>query len=71
MADPQKPPLTIRYKNWQGDVGIRHIMPIEIWYGQTEFHQTDQWLLKALDLDKNAQRDFAINDIIEFIKEEV
>jgi hypothetical protein len=71
MTNQQKPPIIFRYKNWQGDVGIRHVMPIEIWYGHTEFHQTDQWLLKAMDVDKNAERNFAINDIIEFIKEEV
>jgi hypothetical protein len=40
-----------------------------MWYGHTEYHKEDQWLLKALDLDKNAERDFAVKDILRFIKE--
>jgi len=71
MVKQQKPPITFKYKNWHGEIAVRHVIPLEIWYGHTDYHATDQWLLKALDIDKNAQRDFAVNDIIEFIKEEV
>jgi hypothetical protein len=68
MQDDQvKPtPLKFNYKNWQGEVAIRNVMPIKIWYGHTEFYPTDRWLLKATDLDKNAERDFALESIIEF-----
>lgn len=61
-------PLKFKYKNWQGETTIRTVMPIKIWYGHTEFHKTDQWLLKATDLDKDAERDFAVNDILKFLK---
>jgi predicted DNA-binding transcriptional regulator YafY len=60
-------PLTFKYKNWQGETAIRHIIPIKFWYGRTEFHKKDQWLLKATDVDKNAERDFAVKDILEFL----
>lgn len=68
MTKQEKPPLKFRYKNWQGEVAVRRIIPIEIWYGHTEFHSQEQWLLKAFDVEKKEERDFAINDILEFLK---
>lgn len=64
-------PLVFKYTNWQGQTAVRTVMPIKIWYGHTEYHPTDRWLLKATDLNKNAERDFAIEDIIEFNPKEV
>lgn len=61
------PALVFEYVNWQGEKGVRHVRPIKIWYGHTEFHKEDQWLLKATDLDKKAERDFAVKDILRFI----
>lgn len=61
-------PIKFKYKNWQGETAVRTVMPIKIWFGNTEFHKEDGWFLKATDLDKNAERDFAVKDIIEFIK---
>lgn len=57
---------TIVYTNWQGVTSTRRILPVEIWYGSTEWHKEEQWLLKALDLDKQAERDFAMKDIEEW-----
>ena len=68
MTEQKTPPLKFKYKNWQGEVATRSIIPIKIWYGHTEFHSQDQWLLKAFDVDKKAERDFAVNDILEFLK---
>jgi predicted DNA-binding transcriptional regulator YafY len=61
---------TIRfiYKNWRCETTERHVLPIEIWFGSTDFHTTPQWLMKAIDQDKQEERDFAIEDIISFIK---
>jgi predicted DNA-binding transcriptional regulator YafY len=61
------PPLKFIYKNWQGETAERKIIPIKIWYGKTDFHPKKQWFLKALDLDKKAERDFAISDIQKFL----
>jgi len=59
--------IHILYKNWKNEVTERHIEPIQIWYGSTEWHKEDQWLLKALDLDKNEERHFALKDVIEWL----
>ncbi len=62
-------PIKIKYRNWKGEIGVRTIFPDETWFGFTEFHPTPQFLMKAWDVDKQAFRDFALMDIIEFIKE--
>jgi predicted DNA-binding transcriptional regulator YafY len=64
-----KKPLVFEYKNWEGKKAVRTVVPIDIWYGSTKWHDEEQWLLKAEDLDKGAERDFAVNDIIRFISE--
>lgn len=61
--------VKIKYKNWKGEISIRNIYPDEVWYGSTEYHKEPQFLLSAWDIDKQAFRDFALIDIIEFIKE--
>lgn len=58
--------LVFKYRNWEGKVGIRHVRPIKIWFGSTEWHEGRHWFLKAHDLDKDAERDFALEDILEF-----
>lgn len=64
----QNSPLEFKYKNWKGEVSHRRVLPIDVWYGETEFHKEKQWLLKAFDLDKEADRNFAMNDILVFFK---
>ena len=55
--------VTIVYTNYKGVTGIRHIIPISITFGHNEWHKEDQWLLIAFDLDKEAERTFAMKDI--------
>ena len=55
--------VTIIYTNWKNVKQERTIQPIEMWFGNTQYHPEDQWLLKALDLEKNEERDFAMKDI--------
>uniref|UniRef100_A0AAU8GFA3 Uncharacterized protein n=3 Tax=unclassified Seunavirus TaxID=2494210 RepID=A0AAU8GFA3_9CAUD len=40
-----------------------------MWFGSTEYHKEPQWMIKAYDVDKDDIRDFAVNDIVEFIRE--
>lgn len=61
--DVTKNTVIITYTNWRGETGERQIVPIELWYGSTEWHSEPQWLLKALDVEKQAERDFAMADI--------
>lgn len=59
--------LVFEYVNWKGDKAVRRVKPLEIWYGHTEWHPDDGWLLKAVDLDKNAERNFAVKDIVKWL----
>jgi hypothetical protein len=55
--------IKILYTNWRGEKAWRNIIPIEIWFGSTKWHEEKQWLLKALDVEKAAERDFALKDV--------
>ena len=55
--------VEILYTNWKGETGIRKIIPKKIWFGRTKWHPEDQWLLHAVDVEKNEMRDFAMKDI--------
>lgn len=64
---PKPHPLKFVYINYRGEKKERKVIPIKIWYGHTEYHPKDQWLLKAFDIDKKAERDFAVKDIKKFL----
>lgn len=55
--------VEIVYTNYKGKTAIRKIIPNSIRFGSTSWHPEEQWLLSAHDVDKNAQRDFALKDI--------
>ena len=55
--------VTILYTNYRGERGKRFIVPRSIWFGCTEWHPENQWLLEAYDLDKQALRSFALQDL--------
>lgn len=58
-----KTEVTFTYKNHKGVTGIRLVRPIMIAFGANEFHPEPQWLLHGWDLNKQAERTFAIKDI--------
>lgn len=62
-----KPTLKFIYTNWEGETRERTVIPIKIWHGKTDFHPEEQWFLKAIDEEKNAERDFALKDIKNFL----
>lgn len=51
------------YKNYRGEVAQRHIRPVKIFFGATEYHPDEQWLMEAVDLDKGETRVFAMRDM--------
>jgi predicted DNA-binding transcriptional regulator YafY len=55
--------VQIVYTNYKGETAIRQILPQRMWYGATEWHPEKQWLLDAIDVEKNALRAFAMKDI--------
>lgn len=63
MSSHENKVVSVRYTNWKGQTSQRKIEPIKIFFGSNEFHSEDQWLLKCFDVDKNAERTFAMKDI--------
>lgn len=59
------PPLIFNYINYRNETSVRTVSPIKLWYGKTNYHKKEQWFLKAWDMDKEVERDFAFNDIRE------
>lgn len=55
--------VEIDYTNWKGERSIRKIVPRQLFEGKNEWHPELQWLVLALDLDKQADRNFAMKDI--------
>jgi predicted DNA-binding transcriptional regulator YafY len=56
--------VKILYKNWQGKIAWRNIIPQKIYYASTEWHPEPQLILLAYDADKKGYRHFAMKDII-------
>lgn len=61
------PSLVFEYVNWEKKRAERTVSPVKIWYGKTKWHPTKQWFLKAIDVEKGEERDFALKDIIKFV----
>jgi hypothetical protein len=55
--------VAIDYTNWQGERATRNILPLDIRFGTTPWHHEPQWLLVAIDVDKDLTRIFALKDI--------
>lgn len=55
--------VLIDYTNYRGERGSRLIRPLSIRFEKTEYHPEIQWILRAIDINKGATRDFAIKDI--------
>lgn len=53
--------ITISYTNWRGEHTVRNITPSHLWFGITQWHPEPQWLIRAFDHDKQAERDFALS----------
>lgn len=60
--------IKFRYVNWQGNTSDRAVEVRHIYYGFTEYHQTNQWLMEAWDFDKDAIRIFAMKDMTNIVK---
>jgi hypothetical protein len=62
-ARPNAPCHIVEYTNWRGETARRAIIPIRMWWGKTEWHPQEQWMLTAWDVEKEATRDFAWQDM--------
>jgi hypothetical protein len=59
--------LKVRYTNYRGETAVREIVPQEIYWGKTEYHPEEQWLLRVWDVEKGAERVYAFKDIKEIM----
>lgn len=56
--------VKIEYTNHRGERRTRRIVPQPpIVFKSTYYHSTAQWILRALDVEKNELRDFAMANI--------
>jgi len=62
VVDRQKA-IRIVYTNYRGETSLREVVPQRVWFGATEWHPDEQWLLDAMDVAKGAPRSFALRDI--------
>jgi hypothetical protein len=62
-SSPPPPPLEFTYTNWRGVASRRRVYPRGAEFTSTKWHPEAQWMLIAHDLDKDAERTFAIKDI--------
>ncbi len=53
--------VTLPYRNWRGETAVRSFIPRRLWWGSDEWHPEPQWLLTALDVEKDVERDFALS----------
>ncbi len=58
--------VKILYTNWKGVTSYRNIIPLNVEFKSTEWHKEEQWILNAFDVDKQADRGFALKDIKEW-----
>ena len=58
--------VKILYTNWKNETRYRLIKPIRIEFKSTEWHKEKQWILNAVDIEKDAIRNFAMKDIKEW-----
>lgn len=55
--------ITFTYKNHRGEIAVRYVRPIMIAFGANSYHPEPQWLMHAWDINKEAERTFAMKDI--------
>ncbi len=62
-------PIKVRYTNYRGETAVRTIVPISFYFGSTEYHKDEQWLVKLWDVERGAERIYALKEITEwFVK---
>lgn len=55
--------IIVEYTNYRGETSRRTIKPLRMWWGNTEYHTENQWMLTAYDCEKKVERDFAWQDM--------
>lgn len=56
-------PHILDYVNHRGERATRRVQPRRAWFGSTEWHPLDQWLVECFDHDRSALRNYAVAEI--------
>jgi len=56
--------VTLLYKNWRGETAFRRVKILSHSFGSTEHHPEPCDLLKGIDLERNVEREFAVDNIL-------
>ncbi|MEK6961440.1 MAG: WYL domain-containing protein [Nanoarchaeota archaeon] len=59
----RKRAVQIIYTNYRGETSERTIIPVELIFGKNEWHPQEQWMIRAIDVEKGAVRTFTLKDI--------
>lgn len=63
MLPVENKKVVIDYTNWKGERSVRTVTPRLFFWGSTNYHPDPQWLMTAIDEDKNAERTFALSGV--------
>lgn len=55
--------VELDYTNHRGERAVRRVQPLGLRFESTEWHPEPQWVLQAFDLDRRAERSFALQDV--------
>jgi hypothetical protein len=55
--------VSVLYQNHRGETGMRRIIPDGIWFGSTEHHPEEGWILDCWDLDKGERRSYSLSGL--------
>lgn len=58
--------IRVRYRNWRGEVAVRSILPLRVYWGCNMYHVEPQWLLECTDMQNGENRDFAMGGVLEW-----
>lgn len=57
--------IRARYRNHRGEVSWRHFIPVRLAHGVNDWHEREGWYLIGYDLDRQANRDFALDGFLD------
>lgn len=55
--------VLLDYTNHRGERATRIVLPVDLRFGTSPYHDGAQWFLEAYDVAKGADRSFAMRDI--------
>jgi len=56
----------VQYLNHRGEIAMRRIMPLKIWFGATEWHPSPQWMMDVIDLNSALRMTFALANVLDW-----